>query len=55
MKYRAEFIGSGWECVLLVVVEAENAGEAEEKAKKEYEKRGCEFWYDYIEVKEIKW
>lgn len=51
MKYRAEFIGSGYECTKLIIVEAESECEAIEKVKAIYEKNGWDFWYDYVEAK----
>lgn len=47
---RVHFIGSGYESIKWVYVDAETAGEAVEKAVQEYEDNGWDFPYNEIEV-----
>ena len=50
MKKRVHFIGSGYESVKWVMVEAETNGEAIRKAMEEYRINGWTFHFCVIEV-----
>lgn len=50
MKKRVHFIGSGYESVKWVMVEAETNGEAIRKAMEEYRRNGWIFHFCEIEV-----
>ena len=52
---RVHFIGSGYESVKWVKVEAETAGEAIEKALQIYEAKGWKFNYNEIEVEKYEY
>lgn len=47
---KVHFIGSGYESVKWVIVEAETNGEAIDKAVEEYKRNGWTFDYNEIEV-----
>lgn len=50
MKRRVHFIGSGYQSVKFVIIEAETAGEAIDKAVELYKTNKWDFHYCEIEV-----
>lgn len=50
MRKRVHFIGSGYESVRFVIVDAETNGEAIRRALEEYERNGWDFHYCELEV-----